>query len=340
MAQARPTIAAQAIAKLLQLLPSLGFDVPELCAAASFDPGLCEGADARVPLEALHALWEAVDARSGRADLAAMIAERYQPGDYGLVGFVAMSSPTLRDALLQVERYMRLWTDDPGLCLHNDGRIDVVYRAELVERRGLHIATEATVTEVLHAARLVARRRLVPREVRFQHPAPIQVAGISSLEDFLAVPPCFGAKTTCIQFDPADLALPLPGGDAQLGAFLRHLAANALTNRTSPDTLTGRLREILAEELRRGVPSVEVVARRLGMSCRTFRRRLDEEGTSFREAIDETRADMARAYVRDVRVPLTEVSFLLGFSEPSAFHRAFKRWTGSTPGAFRQHTGD
>lgn len=338
MTDARPTIAAQAVAKLLALLPSLGLDVPEACAAASFDPRICQEDDARVPLAALHALWEAVDARSGRADLAAVIAERYQPGDYGLVGFVAMSSPTLRDALVQVERYMGLWTDDPGLRLHDDGRVEVVYRAPLVERRGLHIATEATLTEVLHASRLVAQRRLIPREVRFRHPAPDVEAGRPSLEDFFGVPPRFAAKTTWMHFDPADLALPLARGDAQLGAFLRHLATDALASRAPPDTPAARLHEILAEELRRGVPSIEVVAHRLGMSSRTLRRRLDEEGTSFREAIDQTRADMARAYVRDHRVPLTEVSFLLGFSEPSAFHRAFKRWTGSTPGAFRQRT--
>ena len=338
MTDVRPTIAAQAITKLLALLPSLGLDVPEVCAAASFDPRICQALDARVPLAALHALWEAVAARCVRADLAAAIAERYQPGDYGLVGFVAMSSPTLGDALVQVERYMGLWTDDPGLRLHDDGRVEVVYRTQLVERRGLHLATEATLTEVLHASRLVAQRRLIPREVRFRHPAPDIETGRASVEDFFGVPPRFDAQTTWIHFDPADLTLPLPRGDVQLGAFLRHLATDALVSRASPDTLGARLHEILAEELRWGIPSIDVVAHRLGMSSRTLRRRLDEEGTTFRDAIDETRAAMARAYVRDRRMPLTEVSFLLGFSEPSAFHRAFKRWTGSTPGAFRQGT--
>ena len=85
-----------------------------------------------------------------------------------------------------------------------------------------------------------------------------------------------------------------------------------------------------------GVPTLEQVAKRLATSERTLRRRLEEGGTSFRNLLDETRAELARSYVRDRRLPLTEVAFLLGFSEPSAFHRAFKRWTDTTPSAWRQ----
>jgi AraC-like DNA-binding protein len=91
----------------------------------------------------------------------------------------------------------------------------------------------------------------------------------------------------------------------------------------------------VAEELSRGVPTVEDVARRMATSERTLRRRLEEGGSSFRELLDDTRERLARNYVRDRRMALSEVAFMLGFSEPSAFHRAFKRWTGTTPAAFR-----
>ncbi len=331
----QPTIASGAIAKLLATLPALGLDAREVCAAAAFDARVCEQIDARVPLAVLHTLWEVVETRAGRADLALMSAERYQPSDYGLVGFVAMTSPSLGDAVTQVERYMRLWTDDPGLHLYDDGRVEVVYRARLADRPGLRRATEATLAEVLHGGRLVLQCCVVPREVCFQHPAPASEADRASFEAFFGAPVRFDQAATWLRFDPADLARPLPRIDVKLGAFLKNLASTALTSRPTPDTLLDRLREIVANELPRGVPSIDVVARRLAVSGRTLRRRLEAEGTSFREVIDVTRAEMARTYVSDHRMPLSEVAFLLGFSEPSAFHRAFKRWTRTTPGAWR-----
>ena len=135
---------------------------------------------------------------------------------------------------------------------------------------------------------------------------------------------------------PDDLPVPLPRGDAQLGAFLRGAASQALAKReVQPTSPLDQARAIIAEELARGAPTIEVVARRMATSTRTLRRRLDDSGTSFRELLDATRAELARTYVRDRRMPLAEVAFMLGFSEASTFHRAFKRWTKMTPAAWR-----
>jgi AraC-like DNA-binding protein len=113
------------------------------------------------------------------------------------------------------------------------------------------------------------------------------------------------------------------------------MASDALAKRQGPASPLDRVREILAEELQTGEPKLERVAQRLATSERSLRRRLEEAGTSFRALLDETRAELARTWVADRRVPLSEIAFLLGFSEPSAFHRAFKRWTGSTAAAWR-----
>lgn len=96
-----------------------------------------------------------------------------------------------------------------------------------------------------------------------------------------------------------------------------------------------RLRHLIAEALQNGVPELPALARSLGMSERSLRRRLDELGTSFRDVLDAVRKELALNHVKDRRLSLSEVAFLLGFSEPSTFHRAFKRWTGDTPAAFR-----
>jgi len=328
-----PTIASGAARKLLEALSSAGVEPGALLAEVGLDAAVVADRDARVPIERLHALWDAALRRVPRLDGALFGAESYTPGDYGLVGFVAMNSATLGEAARHVVRYLGLWTDDPAVTLHDDGTLAFTYRTRFADGPGLRISTEAGPAEVLHGARLLTQRRLTAREVRFTHPAPVDTAAHDA---FFGCRVRFGARDNVMVFHAEDLALPLPKADAQLGAFLRGMANEALHKREGVEpTPIDRIRQIIAEDLQQGVPSLDQVARRLSTTERTLRRRLDEQGTSFRELLDETRAELARSYVRDPRVPLAEVAFLLGFSEPSAFHRAFKRWTSATPAAFR-----
>lgn len=334
---AQPTIASGAFKKLLASFAALGVDADALCAEVSIDRSKVEDRDARFPITKLWALWEACLARAPRPGSAVLVAQEYQPGDYGLVGFVAMNSATLGEALAHVVRYVGLWTDDPEMRLDERGVLRVAYDAKLPECLGRRVATEAAPAELLHGARVLTQTRVTPIEVRFAHEAPDDT---SVHEAFFGCPVRFDAEDTAVVLRPEDLALPMPKADAQLGAFLRNMANDALASRPGrPASPHDRIRGIVAEELQRGVPGLDQIARRLATSERTLRRRLEESGTSFRALVDETRADLARSYVADPRLPLSEVAFLLGFSEPSAFHRAFKRWTGATPQAFRKRTG-
>jgi AraC-like DNA-binding protein len=104
------------------------------------------------------------------------------------------------------------------------------------------------------------------------------------------------------------------------------------------ESLSDRVRQILMQEVPGGNPSLEWVASRLALSPRTLQRRLRDEGTTHVALLDDLRRDLAIGYLKEKRVPIGEIAFLLGFSEPSAFHRAFRRWTGSTPGEVRNQT--
>jgi len=330
----RATISSGAIRKLLNALDEQGIDPAPLAAEAGIDPAVASDRDARVPVVALHALWDAAHRRAPRWDGALLGATRYAPGDYGLMGFVSMNSATLAEALHQAARYLALWTDDPSMVLEADGTLRVLHRARYLDGPGFRLATEAALAEVLHGARVATGTRLTPAEVRFAHPAPPDV---SAHDEFFGVKVLFGQPTTALRFTAAQLATALPRADAQLATFLRGLADDALARRDpGEESPLHRARAMIAEELRTGVPELGTIARRLAVSERTLRRRLSEEETSFRRLLDETRADLARSYVRDRRIPLTEVAFLLGFSDPSAFHRAFRRWTGSTPAEQRR----
>lgn len=334
MVPRRPAIASGALKKLATNLTLLGLDASAICAEARFDPSICDDPDARVPLATLHDLWDVVVRRTGRMDAALQGAQSYAPGDYGLVGFVAMNCATLGEALQQVVRYMSLWTDDPGIRAHDDGLIEVEYRSRFADRPGVRCATEATLAEILHGARLLTQGPLAPVKVTFTHQGPSDPA---AHERFFGAPVRFRQPHTAMQMTKAQLELALPKADAQLGAFLRAMANEALArHRGAQDSPLDQIRSLIADELHKGLPSLDSIAHRMATSERTLRRRLEQEGTSFREVLDETRSAIARSYVRDRRMPLAEVAFMLGFSEPSAFHRAFKRWTSTTPRAWRE----
>ena len=329
---ALPTIASGAIRKLLGGLAAIELDLREVCAAARTVPTVADDPDGRVPIEVLYALWEAVWARRPDPELVLDGARRYVLGDYGLVGFVCASSATLREGLLHVVRYSRLWTDTPVMSF-DDGAIELRDHPPVADRIGLRLATESALAELLHGARaLTARSDLALASVEIAHPAP---ADVTAYRAFFGVAPAFGARRTAIVFEAHDLDSPLRGSDQKLGEFLRDLANEALARRGDPDSIVERVRACVAEVLARGAPDVADVARRLAMSERTLRRRLDEEGNGFRAIVDETRSELARVYARDLRLPLAEIAFLLGYAEQSAFQRAFKRWTGQTPAAWR-----
>ena len=105
------------------------------------------------------------------------------------------------------------------------------------------------------------------------------------------------------------------------------------------DTFKGRVQQLLGPLLHGHTPSLEETASQLGLPDWTLRRKLKEEGTSFQLLLDEMRRDLALGYMRDTQLSLGEIAFILGFSTPGAFQRAFKRWTGETPGGYRRRIG-
>jgi len=325
-----PTIAVQAARQLLQAAAELGLDPAALCSEAGVE--LQGGDDARLPNTDLHALWEAVLARYPNDDIVPRVVQCASPRNYGLVGFLCMSAPDVEAALRLVVKYLRVYTDEPALELEG-GVIRLRYTQPLPDRPGRRRATEATFAEVITAARALTRHALVPQAVAFAHEAP---ADRRPLDAFFGRLVTWQAGESSLTLSADQLALPLQSSDEKLHALLMPVAREALTKHAGARTLLDRARRALGGTLADGEPTCAAVARKLSMTERTLRRRLQSEGVGFRELLERTREELAREYVADPRLPLSEVACVLGFSEPSAFHRAFKRWTGKTPATFRR----
>jgi AraC-like DNA-binding protein len=332
---AEPTIASSVLRKMLVACAKVGLDRTTLLADLDVAASTLDDPDARIPITKIHATWERLLAHAPRAVDVQFHGDPYTPGEYGLVGFVVMTSATVDEALGQFVRYVGLWTDEP-LFTRDGATVRATRRHRYPDSVGVRMATESAFIEIIQGARWVTREHVVPRAVRFAHRAPSDTSGHTA---FFGCDVEFDAPANELELHAKDLALPLPLADPKLGAFVRDAASQALARRGGDATsIIERARTIIAEELARNVPSIEVVARKLAVSARTLRRRLAEDGTSFRELLDETRAHLARGYVRNRQIPLAEVAFLLGFSEPSTFHRAFKRWTRTTPAEWRGRT--
>ncbi len=146
----------------------------------------------------------------------------------------------------------------------------------------------------------------------------------------------FGEENNEISLDTALLALPVHGADLRLGRLLDRYADEMLRKLPRAEGFVESVRRVIAETLRGGDPSIECVATCLGLSTRTLQRRLREAGTTHKQLLDQLRHVLALRYADTEGLSFGEVAFLLGFSEPSAFHRAFKRWTGVAPGEYRR----
>jgi AraC-like DNA-binding protein len=174
-----------------------------------------------------------------------------------------------------------------------------------------------------------------PLEVHFVHEQSIN---LNEYQRFFRAPVRLGMKRDAMVLDPQTLGWSMITAKAGLYQILDRYAQRLLETLPANKRLGDRVRELIAVELAGGDPSEVCVARRLHMSARTLRRRLRQEGISHRSLLEQLRQDLAVLYLKEKGLAVSEAAFLLGFANTSAFHKAFKRWTGRTPVEYRKQS--
>ncbi len=256
--------------------------------------------------------------------------------DLGVYGYTCLTAPDVASALARSIRYRRLvFGNDDYTLTETDGSSVLSRRAppgdpDAPEVRGL---VEMGLAEHMAAVREgLADGAVVPSEVRFAHAPP---ADASAHRRVFGDDLVFGAPHHALVLPRALLVRPLRHGHPALAAYFAQQADTLLRRVPESAPYTRRVRSLLADALADGVPEAAVIARRLGTSPRTLARRLREEGTRYRALVDGVRRDIALDHLARTELALAEVAYVVGFSEPSAFYRAVKRWTGHTPVAVR-----
>lgn len=299
--------------------------------------GTLDDPDGRVSEQTAEAAWRLAASLTRDAALGVHVAESLPRGAIDLIEYAVRSSASLRLGLERLARYGRVLSDrvaarleptDAGLLLIFDVGTSVLApaRAEFGLAAALKLARDVTGIEI------------VPGNVSFAHDQP---GDISEHRRFFRGPLRFGAGANTMILSAADVARPLPGADAALSAIVRRRLEKALQEPALPPpaTLSARVRRMLVEDLGQTALTADSVAKALAMSRRTLTRRLGEEGISFREILDDVREELARALLQDRSQSIADVAFFLQYSEPTAFHRSFRRWTGQTPQAYRSTVG-
>ncbi len=310
-----------------------GVDLDRLLALAGTTREAIAAEDARIAYRVVKDLWDGSSELSGDEFFGLHAAERLRLPAFGPLGFAVRSCGTGRQAMELGLFWAGRYFDDTEFRLDVDGPVSVFrHRYRYPEITSLHAA------DFILGAIVVGSRRFVgvdwtPRRLELRRSPP---ADDSEYRRVFGIQPSYHAPWNAVSFDTALMDLPLLHADAELLAVLERQVEDFLSKLPRVQELTTQVRSVLARGLRDGDASVESTARALGLTPRTLQRRLSESDTSHRLLLDAVRRDFAQRYLLDSQLSIEQIAQLLGFSEPSAFHRAFRRWTGLTPSEFRE----
>ncbi len=264
------------------------------------------------------------------------LAKNFDLREVGLLHYVSASSETVGEALRRMARYSRMANEGVSLgSADRDDDMAIVVSYVGVARHSDRHQIEFWVTAVMRTIRELTGRHVVPNAVKLVHH---RHEGVSEINEFLGTTAVFGAAVDEIALPRAVKDMPVVSADAYLNELLIAYCEEALARR-APDrgVMPSDIENAIASLLPHGAARVDDVARKLAMSRRTLARRLAAEGLTFGKVLNRLRFDLAQRHIRDSALSISEIAWLLGYREVSAFTHAFKRWTGKTPREARGH---
>jgi AraC-like DNA-binding protein len=335
---AEPTIAAGYPKAFLDFAVARGAERQRLIEQSGIRPDDLEEQDKRVPFTRYMALMKAGVELCNEPALALLFGEKVRLQDISIVGLIGEATETTEEARRQLNRYSRLMLDE------DDGRISEHF--ELVRDEGRvwlkatsalyadnQLLTESSLARCVCGAReLFGATWPYPKEVHFTHEEPNYRA---EYDRVFGVPLVFGSDMNALLMDEEFLSIRLPRTNRYVFGVLSAHAEALLKSLENSKSTRGRVESLLMPILHTGEASVDLIAGTLGLSRQTLFRKLKAEGVTFEKVLDELRHKLAHYYLSGKKVSVNETAYLVGFSDPAAFSRAFKRWTGNSPRMMR-----
>ncbi len=328
------TLSLRLLLPFTRALVAAGTNPASLLDGLDFGPSFFTDVDRRIPHDVAVSLLERAARALSDPALGVHAAELVRPGDFDALEHVARASGTVRGALEAVSRYVRLMHDSATFVHVVEG--DREAWSLTIAPPGPSAMIEFGLATLVTLGRTVIGRPETPLEVLFAHAKP---KAATEHERVFGCPISWSRERNSIVFERAALDRVLSHVSPSLSLTLEQHASKLLAELPAARTHAARVREHIVAALRAGEPTSNAVARRLRLSERTLRRRLQEEGVTFSELLSDVRRDLSPRYLEDPSLSVAEIAFLLGFSDASAFQRAFRRWYGSTPSEHRRRAG-
>ena len=336
--EAGPTVGAGYARSLLDFAVRQGAGRQALLEAAGIGDAALDDPDNRLPFQSFVSLMRAAKTACNNPALALHFGESIDMAEFSVVGLICNAAATMKDAFEEMNRYGRLVVEVDGIgegprfALEPDAKgLWVVDRRS--DPNAFPELTESTFARMAARPRTFGVEQLM-LEVEVTHPRPAYAA---EYDRILRAPVKFGATRNAYLFDVRYLDHPIALQPRYVFGVLSEHAQGLMDELEKSKTTRGRVEARILPALHTGTASIDSIARMLGMSRQTLYRRLKDEGVTFEEVLESLRHRMALHYLQGRNVSVNETAYLVGFSDPAAFSRAFKRWTGKSPKAMRDN---
>lgn len=317
---------------LLRLTRGLGIADAEMLEDTGIDPVLLEGGGKPLNLQQFVRLVANVQARLADPSFAVRYGVSMSVGTHGMLGFALMTSATGRDAFDLALRYHK--TVFSILTIHeesDDDTVRLVFDIDVDIPAVEPLMIEGILSGILSVSRFVMGMTTLPCTLTFRHPEPEHAA---LYQELFGITPRFGAERNEVSVPREFMLRPLPAHDPQARKMAEEQCEKALAAMDRFDSLPKRIKKILKANPE-AFPTLAEMASHLNMHPRTLGRRLSDFDTCFKDLVDEVKTELAMQYLADPNLLIDDIAYSLNYNDATSFYRAFKRWTGQSPGNYR-----
>jgi AraC-like DNA-binding protein len=328
-----PTTLAAVASALAETVQTYGIQPRELFAKAGLDVDAMQEPGARYPFRSMIRLWNEARIETGDPCIGLIAAQKIRPPALHALGLSWLASPTLLEGLQRIERYAQIVNSLAQFKLTIESAQAKLARVPQDARlQPTEEAVDAGLAVIVKMCRAIADPHFAPTAVTLCH---ADNGHIEQYVNYFRCPVRFSADEDALYFDLETLRKPAPAGNREL-AYHNDRAAERYLATLNPERVRDKVKEILLTLLPSGEATQETVASSLHKSVSTLQRQLKAEGVSYRKLLEQTRRELAQQLLEEKRYALSQIAYLLGFSDQGNFSRAFKRWTGRSPAAFRR----
>lgn len=321
-----------------QMVRNAGSNFSSLLERSEIHPDAVGDPEVSIGLRNFMRFWEEFSSSTNETDIGAHFGLQFDPRDLGLLGYVFYNCPNLRSALKELSRLFPIHQENSLLTFRNDvGQCGVEYQVLGSRADEIRQDAELSVGMIVQFCRAFLGPTWAPEEVHFQHNKPQRWR---TKEAKFKAPIYFGQPTNGVYFSEKELSSINPNADPGLLKLLGPIVDKRLESLQSQISLVDKVRHQIDLQIFDENISLQSVSRSLGVSFRTLQRRLGDEELSFSDLVDDARCRKSLDIISNSSVSITEASYQLGYSDSSAFARAFKRWHGATPRDFRRRPKD